>query len=158
MPFLRLSAFIDDKVATGLDRLREASGLAKEQAKDLQQMHNKISEIREVTGRVGEFANILKNVEKEVDEAIAKSSQIIGANIGVGALSRALAEIKANAVNLQSDIGLAKNTVDKLVPTRSELDCCNLALAMCAPGRSQTNPKQHCGQVCNIRHAGLSFL
>merc|ERR1712079_588184 len=93
-------------------------------------------------------ANSMKAVEGDLADAQAQADKILGANTGIGELSKVLAEIKAKAVHEQYSLGLAKAAVDKLIPTAATFGpdvamwtTCTPVSPTCKPGMWATSRK-----------------
>merc|ERR1712139_502087 len=83
----------------------------------LHELHEKITSLRTAAQRISEFALQLKIVEGDITDAMDMAKQVVSAGTGIGEIAKALAEIKAKAIHEQYEMGLAKQSIDKLVPT-----------------------------------------
>ncbi|CAE7211454.1 unnamed protein product [Symbiodinium natans] len=95
--------------------------MLKVQTDALADLHLKIKNIQDTAHKVGEFANQIRGIEVELGEAKKAAEQIVGANTGMGELAKEVATIKAKAAEQQSDLILAKDAVDKLIPTNASI-------------------------------------
>mmetsp|Transcript_118006 Transcript_118006/g.252032 ORF Transcript_118006/g.252032 Transcript_118006/m.252032 type:complete len:190 (+) Transcript_118006:107-676(+) len=152
-----------ERVKEGMGHLSEAVTLAKEQSQALESLHQKIEAIRAWAQKVGTFATELRSVEMDLANANALAAKVVGANTGVGELSTALKAVKAKAVHQQYSLGLAKDSVDKVVgnTAKASLDAGCLALAWALPSQGSSEQKPSaacCGRAsssragCNGRH------
>ncbi|CAE7254253.1 unnamed protein product [Symbiodinium sp. CCMP2592] len=107
----------------GLSQIEEVTNMLKVQTDALADLHLKIKNIQDTANKVGEFANKIRGIEVELGEAKKAAEQIVGANTGMGELAKEVATIKAKAAEQQSDLILAKDAVDKLIPTNAGIGC-----------------------------------
>ncbi|CAK9042233.1 unnamed protein product [Durusdinium trenchii] len=118
----------------GLTQIEEA-GTAAVQTDALADLH-----LKDTAGKIGDFANKIRGIEVELGEAKQAAEQVISTNTGMGEIAQEVANIKAKAAEQQSDLILAKDAVDKLIPTNASITVwCSLA-PFSAPARSR---RQH---------------
>eukprot|EP00811_Abedinium_folium_P013509 NODE_22561_length_703_cov_4.043403.p3 GENE.NODE_22561_length_703_cov_4.043403~~NODE_22561_length_703_cov_4.043403.p3 ORF type:complete len:195 (-),score=47.62 NODE_22561_length_703_cov_4.043403:40-624(-) len=119
-PAVDSAALLDARSADDLSRLGEAHTLAKEQTAALHELSGHVGTLRESARRVGEFATRLRAVQAGLEVATRAAEGFAGDAKGMGELANALAEVRAQAVQMQYDIALAKGTVDRLqVPSEA---------------------------------------
>mmetsp|Transcript_52275 Transcript_52275/g.124693 ORF Transcript_52275/g.124693 Transcript_52275/m.124693 type:complete len:209 (+) Transcript_52275:64-690(+) len=125
-----------DKTKLGLSQLNEVQQMAKDQLRDMMNLHEKMVTLGDSCRRISVFAEKLMDVEKNMDEAHAIADRTAGQDTGIGKISEKVAEIKAMAVDSQHKMNLAKASIDKLIPrklavTPEALDLLALAQATC---------------------------
>ncbi|CAK9042234.1 unnamed protein product [Durusdinium trenchii] len=124
----------------GLTQIEEVANMLKVQTDALADLHLKIKNVQDTAGKIGDFANKIRGIEVELGEAKQAAEQVISTNTGMGEIAQEVANIKAKAAEQQSDLILAKDAVDKLIPTNASITVwCSLA-PFSAPARSR---RQH---------------
>ncbi|CAE7273233.1 hypothetical protein AK812_SmicGene38051 [Symbiodinium microadriaticum] len=123
LPGARHAVSFEASKSEGLSQIEEVTNMLKVQTDALADLHLKIKNIQDTANKVGEFANKIRGIEVELGEAKKAAEQIVGANTGMGELAKEVATIKAKAAEQQSDLILAKDAVDKLIPTNAGIDC-----------------------------------
>ena len=119
-PFGRGTCFEATK-SEGLSQIEEVTNMLKVQTDALADLHLKIKNIQDTADKVGEFANKIRAIQVELGEAKRSAEQIISTNTGMGEIAQEVANIKAKAAEQQSDLILAKDAVDKLIPTNASM-------------------------------------
>eukprot|EP00929_Paragymnodinium_shiwhaense_P020222 TRINITY_DN13545_c0_g1_i3.p1 TRINITY_DN13545_c0_g1~~TRINITY_DN13545_c0_g1_i3.p1 ORF type:complete len:156 (+),score=33.57 TRINITY_DN13545_c0_g1_i3:590-1057(+) len=112
-------------------RLTEAKDLAREQTVALTEIHDKVKGIRSAALKIGELNKQLKSIEADLLDVVEDAGKLTAPNAGLNEMTEQIATVKAMAASQQYELGLAKTSLDKVLPRG--VDACGLLLTFAAP-------------------------
>eukprot|EP00928_Gymnodinium_smaydae_P023057 TRINITY_DN19177_c0_g1_i1.p1 TRINITY_DN19177_c0_g1~~TRINITY_DN19177_c0_g1_i1.p1 ORF type:complete len:190 (+),score=54.03 TRINITY_DN19177_c0_g1_i1:68-637(+) len=160
-----------DAAAAGVQQLDKVSEALKEDSQDMDRIADAMGEIKQASAKLAEFNSSLKSVEADLMMAMDAAEKITGQDSGVGNIANEIATIKAAAVATRHQLGLAKTSVDSVMPRPSAASVSPAALLLAAlahaarpsallsaPGAAECRRRRGDGSACVQRPAGALFL